>query len=101
MFRRWLSFRLRCRCFPHTRGDVPLLTAVLVFPLMFSPHAWGCSETYHLCAVCLLVFPTRVGMFRSATASCIVSGSFPHTRGDVPQKAKRISVSLSFSPHAW
>ena len=84
MFRIWEYQDGCCTRFPHTRGDVPTLNPRGRDRRAFSPHAWGCSGTSQGKIAYSDVFPTRVGMFRSATVPRPLSSRFPHTRGDVP-----------------
>ena len=51
---------------------------------MFSPHAWGCTEDGSKEMKRYAVFPTRVGVYLSASFAEVLSLSFPHTRGGVP-----------------
>ncbi len=48
-----------------------------------------------------MVFPTRVGMFRSQSDIAFADSRFPHTRGDVPASCQVLIDVYSFSPHAW
>ena len=73
-------------CFPHTRGDVPIERLKISPAKRFSPHAWGCSVLSSSASYQTPVFPTRVGMFRFRQMSFFATASFPHTRGDVPDK---------------
>jgi len=47
------------------------------------------------------VFPTRVGMYRTAESAGRIGACFPHTRGDVPHPAVATGGRVKFSPHAW
>ena len=101
MFRAARRIRERNDRFPHTRGDVPWASDTLQTAATFSPHAWGCSVLPVCRRRTLRVFPTRVGMFRSATPCAPHSQSFPHTRGDVPRSLSPRTRRGPFSPHAW
>ena len=46
MFRRETTIALRQPSFPHARGDVPVVSSVLIVPTSFSPRPWGCSELH-------------------------------------------------------
>ena len=49
----------------------------------------------------LLVFPTHVGMARTATSLPRMAGRVPHTRGDGPKKEKINQLIAECSPHTW
>ena len=49
----------------------------------------------------MLVFPTRVGMFRSRVSVSSEISGFPHPRGDVPFGRRINSPAHWFSPPAW
>ncbi len=49
----------------------------------------------------MIVFPTRVGMYRVCTLFNRLHIRFPHTRGDVPVSCTRYGMRRKFSPHAW
>ena len=67
----------------------------------FSPPAWGCSDISAAGRGAGILFPTRVGMFREGGRMKTFRISFPHPRGDVPQKADLLSGGVAFSPPAW
>ena len=69
------------KCFPHSRGDVPINQFML--------------------SIGIYVFPTHVGMFRRPTPALDLPGGFPHSRGDVPRSTSRAARSSWFSPLTW
>ena len=71
-------------CFPRVRGDVPILIAVEVSSMLFSPRARGCSHVCHLHVTKGHVFPACAGMFLPLPPMLRKSASFPRVRGDVP-----------------
>ncbi len=101
MFRRRCRARGRGRAFPHSRGDVPRRICSSGVHTSFSPLAWGCSEALDLADDTLSLFPTRVGMFRTAPRACSTAAPFPHSRGDVPGTDHRQAKYRNFSPLAW
>ena len=91
--------------FPHTRGGGPHYRRGIpdddgVFPTrvgvdlahqncddvcdVFSPHAWGWTAMSSNSHNCLYVFPTRVGVDRTALLFLRCPARFPHTRGGGP-----------------
>ncbi len=88
-------------CIPHTRGDGPFLYIALKVLFLYSPHAWGWTETHEEKPMYRVVFPTRVGMDRRAVTSTKLPVRIPHTRGDGPNTSEIISYAVTYSPHAW
>jgi len=88
-------------CFPHARGDVPAESCCETSCFSFSPRAWGCSITAPQRSAHLIVFPTRVGMFRTPNLARSPCVSFPHARGDVPNLSSINASPPRFSPRAW
>ena len=80
----WKMLRTACR-FPHPRGDGPLREILCPTGLMFSPPAWGWSAVQFIGGMVHDVFPTRVGMVRSADPVATANSRFPHPRGDGPE----------------
>ena len=68
---------------------------------MFSPRAWGWSETGHDHAGQRGVLPTRVGMVLSAGQCMEISFGSPHARGDGPSSGFCFMDLSLFSPRAW
>ena len=101
MFRRNTPTPAKAQTFPHARGDVPLLGGDGREERVFSPRPWGCSVGSVVRALRHDLFPTPVGMFRSARGSSIRAGSFPHARGDVPHYDRAQGGFVSFSPRPW
>jgi len=101
MFRARDSQQIRASSFPHARGDVPVIIAILLTVRRFSPRAWGCSAVRRNARMPCHVFPTRVGMFRIAIIRAASRGRFPHARGDVPRRAWAALRRPMFSPRAW
>ena len=101
MFRSQIPTIVSSFGFPHTRGDVPMPSTRARSALMFSPHTWGCSASALAYLVPIDVFPTHVGMFRTASASRPQNRRFPHTRGDVPHLELLLEDAVQFSPHTW
>ncbi len=98
--RAWPSASRRT-CFPHPRGDGPIVYGNLPLGLAFSPPAWG----WPLCGIFrqprLEVFPTRVGMARGLSFLFSLLLRFPHPRGDGPDSPTAPLIHISFSPPAW
>src|SRR5690242_14874210 len=63
--------------FPHARGDGPAYTALGQAAVEFSPRTWGWSAVFITQPSSAIVFPTHVGMVR--TALLVADGflSFP------------------------
>ena len=90
------------RRFPHARGDGPIVSERLIkLGRQFSPRAWGWSATHAALHGSCCVFPTRVGMVRTATWTVADRSSFPHARGDGPLRAWLAFRACAFSPRAW
>ena len=87
--------------FPHTRGDVPGASLDIDTIESFSPHTWGCSVLQPGGIQGPILFPTHVGMFRSARSAAQGHWPFPHTRGDVPLPFLLSGPRPPFSPHTW
>ena len=101
MFRRDVLPGRRQTPSPHTRGDVPIMTARVAPRPHFSPHTWGCSGSQGEVDAVDSLLPTHVGMFRSRVARPRSSRTSPHTRGDVPSSGCAVRPVGSFSPHTW
>ena len=67
----------------------------------YSPHAWGWTVSRRHMLTSWQVFPTRVGMDRSAGDALNPAKSIPHTRGDGPRSGNNKIVMHQYSPHAW
>ena len=67
----------------------------------YSPHAWGWTDTRGWSRHSLSVFPTRVGMDRSAVIQSTHQHRIPHTRGDGPLANQHTIFVCEYSPHAW
>ena len=82
--------RQDCRCaperksIPHPRGDGPVPDRLVLKLVKYSPPAWGWSGSAHSGHEAGEVFPTRVGMVRTAFSFAYGSWSIPHPRGDGP-----------------
>ena len=85
MVRDEIASRALANCFPHPRGDGPVLRAGGQAVLLFSPPAWGWSEGSEHEAEREQVFPTRVGMVRPPSTNRCHRWGFPHPRGDGPE----------------
>ena len=88
-------------CFPHPRGDGPLLRCRLGAGLGFSPPAWGWSAFRPGGIIMPAVFPTRVGMVRHPDGGGSGFDRFPHPRGDGPIWQTAHDQMGKFSPPAW
>ena len=82
------------------RGDVPWPQPMLVWWPTFSPHARGCSGTYHLHFCHCTVFPACAGMFPPQLSPRNPHHRFPRMRGDVPVSVQITMLRRGFSPHA-
>ena len=68
---------------------------------VFSPRPWGCvSDPLGLNDI-NRVFPTPVGVCRSAIPRCCSRESFPHARGGVSPPNPAALPDLVFSPRPW
>ena len=87
--------------FPHTRGGGPATQGYITGLPVFSPHAWGWTETGAGAGAEAGVFPTRVGV--DLLGGFILAGGsrFPHTRGGGPKQVRESENRGAFSPHAW
>ena len=89
------------RCFPHARGDVPIIRPKLEAMGLFSPRPWGCSILRLATVYSNGVFPTPVGMFLAFSYGIPDGTCFPHARGDVPFLAGAGEFTEVFSPRPW
>ena len=87
------------RCFPRTRGDVPLPGRRCGNLRTFSPHTRGCSAHGVVGRVHFWVFPAHAGMFLSISTGAVSQPGFPRTRGDVPNRKRGSKGERRFSPH--
>ena len=87
--------------FPHASGDVPLTARRCKSRRRFSPREWGCSALEIRLAWQPVIFPTRVGMFRIASAVSSSTPNFPHASGDVPYSIAPLGIQAEFSPREW
>ena len=101
MFRKSARCAPRHRSFPHASGDVPVLGVADGVDLLFSPRKWGCSAHAVHAPFLHVVFPTQVGMFRTANAKSEIRTRFPHASGDVPWRTAPASGQYTFSPRKW
>ena len=70
-------------------------------PARSSPHEWGCFRVHACLASCLLVFPTRVGVFPRPRLDARLGGSLPHTSGGVSTVYSGSFPNKGSSPHEW
>ena len=102
MVRNVATFKTVGSALPHARGDGPIDGLGRHADRSFSPRPWGWSGG-NVCAspVCRL-FPTPVGMVRSAVDRRGVATPFPHARGDGPAtpERRRGKTTTSGSRHA-
>ena len=68
---------------------------------MFSPRAWGWSDTMVARATTDTVLPTCVGMVRKRSLRFYWAVCSPHVRGDGPIRSNRLTNTRRFSPRAW
>ena len=101
MFRMTVASLLPLTCFPHACGDVPGHCGELTSQTKFSPRMWGCSALGDRVLCRALVFPTHVGMFRSALRYRKPIFRFPHACGDVPHSQQSGRDLQKFSPRMW
>ena len=66
-----------------------------------SPRTWGCFSFPQMTPLCVIVFPTHVGVFLLAVISLSLAGSLPHARGGVSTIKSTISISRMSSPRTW
>ena len=90
-----------CGCFPHPRGDGPVVTIRSNGWNGFSPPAWGWSANESSKTWMDWVFPTRVGMVRQFVRESAICSCFPHPRGDGPLWLIMKKGGAEFSPPAW
>jgi len=70
---------------PRMRGDRPTTFALLVYCLMFTPHARGSTRVRQRKRWRGLVYPACAGIDRSPAGAGDVQGSLPRMRGDRPE----------------
>ncbi len=95
-----LAFPFR-RGSPHPRGDGPPIRGEDVPMGQFSPPAWGWSEYCREKWGWARVLPTRVGMVRKSVQVNKATCCSPHPRGDGPNRSRRYTLAIVFSPPAW
>ena len=83
------------------RGDGPFDDWLENNRGLFSPRAWGWSETARHAARRDGVLPTCVGMVRQEAAQKVWAERSPHVRGDGPSTLAHIIAKYMFSPRAW
>src|SRR5205807_881890 len=67
---------------PHTRGENPRCSKLMVSPSGPSPHAWG-KRFSSMCALPVFrTIPTRVGKTKRAHSYDRRTTDHPHTRGE-------------------
>ncbi len=86
---------------PHARGDGPAVSNTKLAVALFSPRAWGWSDSRSQHCHPPLVLPTRVGMVRIISTANRARSSSPHARGDGPFELDLFPSILEFSPRAW
>ena len=86
---------------PHPRGDGPQQCTIRESCQSYSPPTWGWTAAESLAGLPRHVFPTHVGMDRSAHSRSVMSASIPHPRGDGPIRASFLSMVLTYSPPTW
>ena len=102
VYRVTCAWAMLCWSFPHRRGGVPTMNfAGGVRIQLFSPQAWGCTESRRSHGGDSQVFPTGVGVYRSHVLAAITETRFPHRRGGVPLARPGCHHGNPFSPQAW
>ena len=101
MFRKTYQGKDYPSSFPHACGDVPRSRRAESTLPGFSPRMWGCSAADQRRLALRQVFPTHVGMFRSAVVYISTSRGFPHACGDVPMLTIQLQLTTEFSPRMW
>ena len=99
MFRSRRIEDLWLKCFPRTRGDVPVASGGLLEVHSFSPYTRGCSVQRSFLNWDMKVFPVHAGMFRVSLLASVGVVGFPRTRGDVPHSSKNRATNTLFSPY--
>ena len=95
------SLRVLCLGLPHTRGGVSGHPGQALERVSSSPHPWGCFLCLARGKVCLLVFPTPVGVFLRLTPRFRPGNRLPHTRGGVSGHDVTHVPLVASSPHPW
>ncbi len=85
---------------PRTRGDLPVVHALILDTGASSPHARGSSVGQPGRSGVPAVVPARAGIFRRRTRGAIAGRSRPRTRGDLPCTARAHDAGSLSSPHA-
>ena len=94
--------RRRCkrgRCFPRTRGDVPVIWLGSEANSTFPPHTRGCTWNMGIVDHKSTVSPAHAGMYRRTWSRIRRIPCFPRTRGDVPVIPDGYDVTSMFPPH--
>jgi len=91
----------RSRRSPHVRGDGPKEEWWVTDLALFSPRAWGWSDSRRTTPGTKRVLPTCVGMVRLCLHRSLSSVCSPHVRGDGPPNPEPIQSHNEFSPRAW
>jgi hypothetical protein len=121
MARQLLGPSMRPYRFPHPRGDGPDYTGAAKIEEEISPPTWGWPA--HQTSAPVLGFdfpthvgmardgqknyrvrrdfPTHVGMARRADFGLVLTGRFPHPRGDGPACTESAFTACPISPPTW
>ena len=86
---------------PHARGDGPGSRELFRDLFWYSPRPWGWTDVTVFATRPILVFPTPVGMDRSASRGISQTRSIPHARGDGPMARGGRSGRHEYSPRPW
>ena len=89
----------RCRCFPRTRGDGPVMKAIAKAIDEFPPHTRGWTHERVPASLRHVVSPAHAGMDWRWSSGCKTSSCFPRTRGDGPFTLQGLCYFVKFPPH--
>src|SRR5690242_17889611 len=78
----WVPFARRL---PHVRGGEPRSSSVMPLARSYSPRAWGITDGFGRRRPDVVVFPTCVGVNRTARLRCKFRCRIPHVRGGEPE----------------
>ncbi len=86
---------------PHVRGGVSEAHLIPAAQRESSPRAWGCFQKDFQEDERVVVFPTCVGVFPTASVGGSKPHSLPHVRGGVSLPVVTKLARASSSPRAW
>ena len=86
---------------PHACGGGPCTRLALRSDVVYSPRVWGWTDDPWSRLAEATVFPTRVGVDRSATEGGTYYDCIPHACGGGPHAEQYIGPEPTYSPRVW